>query len=589
MIFPRWNRLPILLGAVILGVIILAGGTAGFGYYQNRINEAFERAYEATVLANGRAFLVGHDNLVNDLPQRVLQSNGNGRWKQLSSTFYSNVRALEKFYAPIAVCLNNGSCWPRDQNGPFCDKAAHETLAYQEIKRRLGLIHETGDQDELADASGSTFQLAPINNLKTIIERACSKKLDSLVQEMAARRPERIAAARTAWEQIKARESVLEMRDFPVSFDVAYEAISKLEFEQAVRQASKATEKKIQAQLCQQQHDMEGLPEDFGSEEKTLSKYFLNPTCQLERDGSRKCTWANFYSKTNKLILGRDVAPTEETTQTSFLGDMVKECVSSSCQLKTETPRSFENAWGFTCNGLDREYECQSGVSPLVVSLVTCFDVSSLQIITPAKAPPIPEEESVVTPDIKEVADGYRQCQGKITLRGCLTQIRAVLCLSSQSGAAGAACGADVLKKLTSLSSQCLTNALNDFSGKWSVGDSWGVGTGGTGVSISSVPKFENSLELQFHTAQGSDASFGQLLMSSSGSRGYVIVDGKRFGHAVHADDLLKALLAGNNVQIPHLDYADRYETVSLSTFRTLYGQMSAIYKSCGFWEGAKQ
>jgi hypothetical protein len=110
-----------------------------------------------------------------------------------------------------------------------------------------------------------------------------------------------------------------------------------------------------------------------------------------------------------------------------------------------------------------------------------------------------------------------------------------------------------------------------------------------TGMSISSVPKLENGLVLQFYATEDSDASFGRLLTTSYGSGSYVIVDGKRFDYSVKADDLLKALLAGNSVQIPHLDYADRYETVPLSMFRVLYGQVSGVYKGCGFWEGERQ
>ena len=134
--FSGLNRRQALTGAVILAVAVLAAGTAGFRYYQRRINEAFESTYEATVLANGRAFLVGHDSLVNDVPQGVLQSNGKQRWKQLSGTFYSDVRALERFYAPIAECLSNGRCWPQDEKSSFCNKAALEVLAYEDVTRR---------------------------------------------------------------------------------------------------------------------------------------------------------------------------------------------------------------------------------------------------------------------------------------------------------------------------------------------------------------------------------------------------------------------------------------------------------------------
>ncbi|WP_456777372.1 hypothetical protein [Bradyrhizobium sp. USDA 3315] len=582
------------MGAVILAIVISVAGMAGFRYYQERRNDAFESTYQTTVQANGRAFLVAHDSLVNDVPKNILQSNGKERWKLLSGVFYSNVRALERFYAPLAECLSNRRCWPRDEEGPFCNRAAHETLAYQEVMRRLDLIegisiNRTSGRDELGEAFGSSFQVAPINNLKTIIERACAKQFDSLVQSTAAQRPERIAAAKAAWTQIKARESILEMRDFAVSFDVAFGAVPKAEFEQAVQQASEAAKKKIQAQLCQQHQDMEGLPKDFGTEEKKLSKYFLSPICGLERDGSRKCIWPDFYARTNKLILGREVSPTDEARQTTFFDEMVKGCVSSSCQFKKETPRSGKNLLGFTCRGLDREYECQSDARPLVVSLMTCFDASSLEINTPPPKAPIPEEERVVTADIKDVADGYRQCQGKITLRGCLVQIRAALCKNSQTDTSDPSCGSDFPAKLTSLSSQCLKSAFNDFPGKWSTGDSWGIGLGGTGASISSVPKLENSLMLEFDAPDGSGVNFGRLRTISTSSRGYVIVDGKRFGNSIEAHDLLNAMLAGSNVQIPHLDYADRYETVALSTFRVLYGQVSEIFKSCGFWEGAKQ
>lgn len=580
------------MGAAIPAIVVLAAVTAGFTYFRRHDNEAFVHTYVATVQANGRAFLIGHDSLVNDIPRRVLQSNEKDQWKQLSGAFYSDVRALEKFYAPIAECLNKGSCWPQDEDGPFCGKAALEMLAYEDVMRRLSLIegisiNRTSGDDPLGDSFGSSFQVTPVSNLKTITERACAKKLDSLVQSLATKRPERIAAARAAWEQIKTRVSVLEMRDFPVSFDVAFEAISKSEFEQAVQKASEATKEKIQAQLCQLHRDMEGVPADFDSRDKDFPKYVLSPACRLEQDGSRKCIWSGFYSQANRLIIGRAIASADEARQTSFLNEMVKGCVPSSCQFKKETPRSGQNALGFACRGLDREYECQSDAKPLVVSLMTCFNSSSLEISTPAPRAPIPQEENVVTPDIKEVADGYRQCQGKITLRGCLAQIRAVRCKDSQGSATNASCGADVLTSLKSLSSQCLASAFSSVN--WSTGDSWGVAMRETGMSIDSVPALENALILQFYATRDNDASFGRLLTTSYGSGSHVIVDGKRFDYSVNADDLLKALLAGNSVQIRHLDYADRYETVPLSKFRVLYEQVSGVYKGCGFWEGGRQ
>ena len=261
MMFSRLNRRHA-LGAAIPAIVVLAAVAAGFTYFRRHDNEAFVHTYVATVQANGRAFLLGHDSLVNDVPRRILQSNEKDQWKQLSGAFYSDVKALEKFYAPIAECLNKGSCWPQDEDGPFCGKAALEMLAYEDVMRRLSLIegisiNRTSGDDPLGDSFGSSFQVAPVSNLKTITERACAKKLDSLVQSLATKRPERIAAARAAWEQIKTRESVLETRDFPVSFDVAFEAVSKSEFDQTVQKASEATRRTIQAQLCELHRDMD--------------------------------------------------------------------------------------------------------------------------------------------------------------------------------------------------------------------------------------------------------------------------------------------------------------------------------------------
>lgn len=589
----RPTRTHALLIAVAFAVVIL-GCAAGFKYYQAHINDAFADAYEKTVQANGRAFLVAHDSLVNDVPQNVLQSNGRERWKLVSRVFYSDVRALEKFYAPLAECLRNRGCWPRDEGGAFCTKASREALAYQEVMRRLGLIkgisiNRTNGRDDLGEASGSSFQAAPIGNLTTITERICAKELDRLVQAMAAQRPERVAAAKSAWTQIKARGSVVEMRDFPVSFDEAFDVASKPELEQAVQEASDATKKQIQAQLCQQHRDMEAIPEDFDRKDKEFSKYFLSPVCRLMGDGSRKCTWSGFYSQTTRLLIGREITAPDEDRQTSYLSDMVKECVPSSCRIKKETPGSFQNDWGFKCKALDREYECGSDNKPLDVSVVTCFEISSLQISTPVPPPPIPEEESAVTSDIKNVEEGYRQCQGKITLRGCLAQIRAVLCKNAQTGTADPGCGADFPAALTSLSSQCVKSGLSNAQGKWGGGGSWSIVAYGTGARISSVPQVENVFMLELATSNGSGANFGQLQTISSGSRTHAIVDGHRFAYGIGAHDLLTAMLAGSKMQLPHLDDLEKYETVDLSVFKTLYGQISAIYKSCGYWEGAEQ
>ncbi|WP_331375601.1 hypothetical protein [Sinorhizobium chiapasense] len=379
---PRWAKLGSGFVAASLIVFLIALGLYQVDKYY-RLRENFDAIYNQAMRTGGSQFQSSHNRLL-ELPQHIRQSNDGRKWADLSNSFSKHVENIQEFYKPISECLSAGTCWPRELHGEFCRVAAAEALSVEEITRRLQLvlginINLTNDADAFGGAFGPSFTIPRLDSLKTIADGPCRTEVDlQRKQRMAARS---LNDAKAAWVALVERGMPVEMRDFPFDFPDWEQVVSAEEIDAAIRKAADSLKSDIRHQLCEQQQDMLAGSAGFQEEEKEFPGYYLSPKCRLEIDGSRKCTWWGFYKNTQRLLTGLSYDADEER-QIKYLSDMFDQCPVPRCSLDRKVPSGGQNALGFTCKALLRQYTCSTSRDRLAIELISCFDAAALKIGT---------------------------------------------------------------------------------------------------------------------------------------------------------------------------------------------------------------
>ncbi|RWB69723.1 hypothetical protein [Mesorhizobium sp.] len=380
---PIWAKIG--FGFVVASLLLFL---VALGIYQAsqfyRIRANFDHVYNEAMRKGGAQFQSSHNRLL-ELPQHIRQSNDGKEWAGLSQSFSKHITFIEDFYAPLAACLVAETCWPRERHGEFCRVAAAEALSVAEITRRLKLVIGINivlgnEDDAFGGVFGPSFNLPNLVSLKTIADGPCAEELSQQRQEQMSAIS--VDDAKAGWAKLVERGVPLEMRDFPFDYPAAAQVVTDAEFDAAIRKAGDVIRSDIKRQLCAQQQDMVAGTTSFSNDgEQKFPNYYLSPTCRLEEDGSRKCTWPGFYKSTQRVITGfyRD---TDEERQIEYLRDMFEDCPVPHCAFNREASYGGQNALGFACKELVRLYSCERPPHTLSVDLTSCFDYGSLKIGT---------------------------------------------------------------------------------------------------------------------------------------------------------------------------------------------------------------